>query len=96
MKYLKAFGKYIFRIFLAIDQLANVLFGPLLNLLLETPPGARFGSEDETLSSVFGKNIRAGRCKACRVVCWVLDRIDPRGGSHCLQAIEDDETLNGN
>lgn len=85
------FGRYIFRNLLSIDQFANTLLGPLLNWALDTPEGAMFGSPDETLSSVFGKNIRMGRCKVCKVICWVLDRIDPNPGSHCEQAIEDDE-----
>jgi hypothetical protein len=88
----KAFWKkYVLNFFLAIDQFANVLFAPVLNWALKTPPEARFGHPDETLSSVFGKNVRLGRCVTCKAICWVLDRLDPRPGSHCEQSIEEDE-----
>ena len=85
--------KYLWNILIAIDQLANVLFGPLFNWALKTPEGARFGHPDETISGVMGKNIRAGHCKVCRAVCWILDRVDPRSDDHCGSAIEDDRPL---
>ena len=88
---MKALWKWLFNVLIAIDQLANAAFYPLLNWCLNTPPEARFGSPDETLSSVFGKNIRANRCKACKIICKILDVLDPRPGSHCKQSIEDDE-----
>lgn len=81
--------RWFWAVLLWIDRGANIIFGPLLNWILKTPDEARFGGV-ETLSSTFGKNIRAGRCKVCRAICWVLDILDPRKGNHCEDAIKDD------
>lgn len=83
----KAFLKkpYWKRLLVWLDQGANVLFSPLLNINL--PLGAyRFGYEDETLSSVFAKN--AGDVAWCCVMCRVLNYFDQ---SHCDKSIERDE-----
>jgi hypothetical protein len=81
---------YFWRIILWLDQGLNVWFGWAFNLAMK-PTAARFGqSEDELLSSVMGKNLRAGGCRGCRLMCRILDFLDPRPGSHCLQSIEDD------
>jgi hypothetical protein len=84
---MKKFSRYLWNILVLIDQAVNVVLGPLLNLLLQ-PKAARFGDPDETLSSVFGKNVQAGKCIGCRLVCRVLNRIDP---GHCETSIEGDE-----
>ncbi len=84
---MEAAKRYGWNLLIALDQLANVFFGPLLNLLLR-PKAAQFGDPDETLSSVFGKNVRAGECRGCRLVCRLLNRIDP---GHCQASIEEDE-----
>lgn len=52
---------YFRRLFVAVDQLANVLLG---------------GHEDETISSRIGKDARRGRKFAC-VLCQVLHWLDP-------------------
>lgn len=70
-----------------IDQGANTMFGPALNWMLR-PTAARFGDPDETLSSVFGKNVKAGSCVGCKVMCRFLNWIDP---GHCDTSIEKDE-----
>ena len=82
--------RYIWQVFLGIDKLANAILGPLLNLILKTPDVAEFGDHRQTLSAVFGRNIRAGRCKVCKGICWLLDILDPRPGNHCELAIRDD------
>ena len=80
--------RYWQRVLLWLDQGINVLLGPLLNLFVR-PGGARFGDEDETPSSVFGKNARRGTCPFCTWVCrWILHPIDRH---HCEDAIEADE-----
>jgi len=81
------FSAYFWSVLITIDQGANVVLGPVLNLLLQ-PKVARFGDPDETLSSVFGKNVQAGECRGCRLVCRVLNKIDP---GHCQASIENDE-----
>ncbi|MBI2382348.1 MAG: hypothetical protein HYV16_16460 [Gammaproteobacteria bacterium] len=78
--------RYCWNCLIALDQFINVLAGPLLNLALK--PVSRFGDPDETLSSVFGKNVRAGHCRTCRWLCRLLNRADP---NHCHQSIEPDE-----
>lgn len=51
---------YTARIFVALDQLLNTMFG---------------GDEDETMSSRLGKDARRGRFVGC-VLCKMLDWID--------------------
>lgn len=68
-----------------IDQGINTLLGWLLNLVLR--PKYRFGDPDETLSSVFGKNVEAGACKGCKLMCKLLHLFDP---GHCEKSIERD------
>jgi hypothetical protein len=50
---------YLWNLLVALDQLANALLAPVLNVALR-PTVARFGHPDETLSSVLGKNVEAG------------------------------------
>lgn len=78
---------YLWNILISLDQLGNVALAPLLNALLR-PTAARFGSPDETLSSVMGKNIEAGECVGCRLLCRLLHVLDP---GHCEKSIERDE-----
>lgn len=68
-----AFKTYFWNVMLGIDQLANAIIG---------------GDPDETLSSRMGKNIRDGKCRLCKIVCYFLNKIDP---NHCRDAIESDE-----
>lgn len=81
---------YLVRTLVSMDQLANVIFSPLLNWL--TSDGAyKFGHPDETLSSVMGKNIEKGHCRGCRWICrWILHPIDR---NHCVDSIEEDEHM---
>ena len=78
---------YLWNVLLTIDQAANVIFAPVLNIVLR-PKAARFGDPDETLSSVFGKNVRKGECTGCKLICWLLGKIDP---NHCQMSTEEDE-----
>ena len=75
MIYLKAAAlcawAYFWNVLISIDQLANTLIG---------------GDPDETLSSMFGKNV--ARCAICALICKWLDRVDKR---HCHKSIEEDE-----
>lgn len=78
--------KYIWNILIWLDQGLNVLFSPILNLLLDVKLDARFGDPDETLSSVFGKNV--DNCRGCLIMCKILAKFDER---HCKKSIEKDE-----
>lgn len=52
--------EWLFKICLGIDQLGNVVCGKLFDLTLIKSNGYQFGFEDETISSVIGKNFEAG------------------------------------
>lgn len=60
--------RYIFNALIGLDQFINTLIG---------------GDPDMTLSGRMGRAIAENRCKACRVICWFLDRIDK---DHCARA----------
>lgn len=47
---------YLFKVAISIDQCGNVVCSGLLNHTMITSDGYRFGNEDETISSVLGKN----------------------------------------
>lgn len=79
--------KWFWNLLLAIDQLANVLFSPLLNLMVRQG-GALYGDPDETISSVSGKNFRDGTCLGCTWLCRLLHLVDR---NHCERSIETDE-----
>lgn len=66
-------ARYFWNFLIALDQLVNTILG---------------GDPDETVSSRMGKNIRAGKCKLCKIICLLLNRIDP---NHCDKSIESDE-----
>ena len=75
---------WIWRVLVGIDQLLNAFFGPALNRVFGT---RRFGDPDETLSSVFGKEVVSGNRRA-RFVCRWLNWFDR---DHCEKSIEKDE-----
>ena len=60
--------RYFWNLLVAFDQLVNTLTG---------------GDPDMTLSGRMGRAVAEGRCKACRGVCWVLDKFDK---DHCARA----------
>lgn len=62
------FKRYLFNALVGLDQFINTLIG---------------GDPDMTLSGRMGRAVAQGRCKVCRVVCWLLDRIDK---DHCARA----------
>jgi 8-oxo-dGTP diphosphatase len=82
--------KYLFSIALGIDQLGNVVCARLFNLTLIYQSSIhKFGNEDETISSVIGKNKQANTLTfAGRLLDALLDAIDK---NHSIDAIEEDE-----
>lgn len=84
---MRGFGTWLWNLLIWLDQGLNAMFGWALNLVLR-PTVARFGSPDETLSSVLGKNVRAGACTGCQWICKLLNSVDP---DHCTKSIEPDE-----
>lgn len=65
--------QYFWNVLVALDQLANTLLG---------------GDPDETMSSRMGKDIKANKCKLCKVICYFLGLIEK---DHCNKSIEPDE-----
>lgn len=60
--------RYLFNVLVGLDQLVNAVTG---------------GDPDMTLSGRMGRAVEEGRCKACGLVCWLLDKIDT---DHCARA----------
>lgn len=60
--------RYFFNILIGLDQFVNALIG---------------GDPDMTLSGRMGHAVAQGRCKLCKVACWLLDRVDK---DHCARA----------
>jgi 8-oxo-dGTP diphosphatase len=84
---LKGLNKLFLRMAVSIDQLGNVLMQELFNaILIKKESLDKFGSEDETISSVIGKNQKRGMLTgAGNALNWVLNKIDP---GHSLNSIE--------
>lgn len=84
--WLKDIRRYIWNILILFDQAVNVIFGPLLNMILR-PKKSKFGDPDETLSSVMGKNVQDNECVGCKLICKLLHLIDK---DHCVNNVERD------
>jgi len=82
--------KYFYNIARAIDQLGNVVCGRLFNsTLIKYYSIYKFGNEDETISSVIGKNKLANSLTFIgRLLYYFLELIDK---NHSIKAIENDE-----
>ncbi len=52
--------KYFFGMAISIDQMGNVVCSKFFDWLLIDSDGYKFGDEDETISSVLGKNNKLG------------------------------------
>jgi hypothetical protein len=68
---------------ITIDKLANREFRTLWNKTLIKPNAFQFGAENETISSVLGKNLKYGQLtKTGEILVFILSE------KHCLDAIE--------
>ena len=68
---------------ITIDKLANREFRALWNKTLITWNGYDFGEENETISSVLGKNIQNETLtKTGKILVWILTK------KHCIDAIK--------
>lgn len=70
---MSALGQWASNVLYALDALANSVIA---------------GDPRMTLSARMGRDIQAGRCKACRAVCWVLSLIQR---DHCARAWADEQ-----
>jgi 8-oxo-dGTP diphosphatase len=82
-------GKYMYKVALAIDQLGNVVCARLFNFFLIDIEGHKFGNEDETISSVLGKNKRTNTLTLFGILLDVLLELIDK--NHNIKAIEEDE-----
>ena len=78
-------------VWVSLDQLWQVVWAPVLNLLLQPMGAHMFGAPDETASSVVGKN--AYRNKPFIWIDKVLSFFDPSKGSHGKASIETSESI---
>lgn len=88
-KFIKAFKEIdedFFNIALGNDQKGNIVYKHLFNGWLITKGSINhFGNEDETVSSVLGKNkLNNTLTKLGKIVCLILDTIDE---NHCIKSI---------
>ena len=77
---LRGFGDYFYRMAVSVDQLGNVTCGPLLDtILIKSYSMYKFGDPDETISSVLGRNKKAGTLTRLGLgLSWVLHKIDAK------------------
>lgn len=75
---------------ISLDQFGNVLMQHLFNdILIDNKSRNLFGSPDETISSVIGKNKQDGTLtKFGLFISSILDRLD---NNHSIKSIEEDE-----
>ncbi len=84
--WIKRIGDYFFVLAIAIDQMGNVIMMELFNDIMITKNGYQFGKEDETISSVLGKNQLKGTLKGSgKLLNRLLNKLDP---NHSVNSIE--------
>jgi len=80
---------YFYKMAISFDQLGNVALSRLFNDILIKANRDRFGNEDETISSVLGKNEVNGTLRPLgKFLVFVLDKLDK---DHSKKSIEFDE-----
>ena len=82
-------NNYWFKMAICLDQLGNVVMSGFFNVIMITKEGYLFGNEDETISSVLGKNKLKGTLKRSgKILDGILNKIDK---NHSIKSIEEDE-----
>ena len=77
---------YFYKFALAIDQMGNVAMQDLFNVIFITKEGYKFGNQDETISSVLGKNQYRQTLSGLGIfIVKILNFIDK---NHALNSIE--------
>ena len=86
IRHLAGIGNYFFKIAISIDQAGNVICSKLFNDIFIKKEGHRFGDEDETISSVLGKNkITETLTMIGKVIAYLLNKIEK---DHIENAVE--------
>lgn len=76
----------LFKIAVSIDQLGNVVCSQLFNAVLINNEGYKFGDEDETISSVLGKNKVRGTLSWLGLgLSLLLDKIDKNHSENSIE-----------
>lgn len=87
---LKDISNYFHNIAFAIDQLGNVMGGPLMNKwLLKKNPAKLYGNPDETISHVTGVNYKAEKLTSFGY--FVAHCLDAAEKNHVEKAAENDQ-----
>lgn len=81
--------KYALNVMLSIDQQWQVIFSPLLNIGIRSKH--KFGSADETASSVVGKNLVETGQWRWKFIELMLSILLEGGRPHSVRSIEHDE-----
>jgi hypothetical protein len=81
-------SSYFFKLALSLDQLGNIAMGRLFNDILIKPNRDLFGNEDETISSVLGKNQVNGTLRPLGK--FLVDVLDKFEKNHSIKSIEKD------
>ena len=85
----KKINQYFFKIAICIDQTGNVICSKIMDDLMLKRDAYHFGSEDETISSVIGKNHEKKTLSLMgKALYYILNLIEPY---HSEKAIEKDE-----
>ncbi len=85
-KFAIRFNRYFLKLAISIDQMGNVAMQEIFNDTLIKNRDYPFGDEDETISSVIGKNFKAGNLTGFgKALNAILDFLDP---NHSLNSIE--------
>ncbi|PJB12531.1 MAG: hypothetical protein CO119_05960 [Flavobacteriales bacterium CG_4_9_14_3_um_filter_40_17] len=80
------FNQYFLKVAVSIDQMGNVAMQELFNDWLIKNREYPFGNEDETISSVIGKNLKYGNLTSLgKALNAILNFLDP---NHSLNSIE--------
>lgn len=87
----KRYSEYMGKMALSLDQHANCVCKYLLDWSLRKDVNGSFpfGNEDETISSVLGKNETSGTLtRTGCILVWILDKIDK---NHSIKSIDKTE-----
>jgi len=84
---------YIKRVLIALDQLANALFGPLFNLFSHGSFRGPWGFPDETISGVIGKYKEADILDSHPFIRFLSRFLDWLQEGHVERAVEEEEGM---
>ncbi len=85
-----AVDTYLLNCAIADDQSGNTYMAKLFNDVLIKPGGYRFGNPDVTISSVLGRNYKAGKLStAGKVINWILNKLEKDHTTKYIETLPD-------